>query len=474
MFSQTTKQNVLTRKYSPKQLLEDAGVMENAILKMHPVIGIYKPRWRYKAIFDSLNQTLTDSLTEKQFRIKLKIVLGEMNCGHTEALPSREYTKASLKKWLSFSPYVFVPIQNKVYMIASINKKRDTLIKKGTEVTKINGVPCDSMIKMCKQLITTDGYNVTGKDYYLKLGFGSYYPALFGRRDTFTVQFKASGFEQSGVSLLKEVKYPAVKIKNVPAIPVFPKEDTLFTVCKKANLKYKFIDSGNKTMVLRLGSFSRRRYAKAYRNIFRKMKENNSDNLVLDLRYNGGGSLENSYKLLGYLLDSSQTQTLRTGIKNYPDRKHVKGNIWFKLMRFGFKHIAKKKTIHDTDNYVYTIKPVKKNHFSKKVFVLINGGSFSASCLVAAYLKYNNRAVFIGEETAGAMEGCNAGVTPYYKLPNTKIKVRVPAFRIAHDVCPQITGHGIIPDHKIEYGIKDVYSRKDLDMEKVKELIKSN
>ena len=33
----------------------------------------------------------------------------------------------------------------------------------------------------------------------------------------------------------------------------------------------------------------------------------------------------------------------------------------------------------------------------------MNGGSFSASILVAAYLKNNNRAEFIGEETGGTI-----------------------------------------------------------------------
>jgi C-terminal processing protease CtpA/Prc len=90
---------------------------------------------------------------------------------------------------------------------------------------------------------------------------------------------------------------------------------------------------------------------------------------------------------------------------------------------------------------------------------------------VGAYLKFKQRAVFIGEETGGAIEGCNAGITPYYKLPNTKIKVRIPAFRIINDVSPQITGRGILPDYPITYSIKDILARRDLELIKVKELI---
>jgi C-terminal processing protease CtpA/Prc len=116
--------------------------------------------------------------------------------------------------------------------------------------------------------------------------------------------------------------------------------------------------------------------------------------------------------------------------------------------------------------------PKQKHHFKGKVYVLINGGSFSASALVSAYLKYKQKAVFIGEETGGAKEGCNAGVTPYYVLPHTKVKLRMPAFRIVHDVSPWISGRGIMPDYEVEYGIKDIFAKKDLELIKVKELLK--
>lgn len=117
------------------------------------------------------------------------------------------------------------------------------------------------------------------------------------------------------------------------------------------------------------------------------------------------------------------------------------------------------------------IKPKLKNHYDKNILVLINGGSFSASCLVSAYLKSDNKAIFIGEETGGTIEGCNAGIMPNYKLPNTKIKIRMPAFRVIHDVSPTLTRHGILPDYKIHFTLDDLILRKDLELSKAMELI---
>lgn len=465
LLPQVKMENILTKKYSPIQLQEDVQVISNVVLAMHPVMGIYKSRDYYRTYFDSVKSSFKDSLTEKAFRFQLKLAIDRLHCGHTELIHSSKFYLAGGKLKYNYSPYFFIPVKDKVYLFASLNKKKDTLIKKGAEIISINGISTDSILRYSKRFITTDGYNVTGKEHYIKLAFNTYYLSIFGRPDTFQVEYKKND------SVLK-VSYPAFKARAIPSIPLSVKDDSLYTIYKKSKMKFRFLDEEKKTMVLKIDGFSRKKFGKNYRRVFRRLHKNNSQNLIIDLRNNGGGSLENSYRLLSYLIDTTNHQTLRTGIRSYPYRQYTKGNILFKLMRFGFQLIAKKKTINDTDNYVYAIKPLKKYHYKNKVFVLIDGGSFSASCLVAAYLKYNNRAVFIGEETAGAAEGCNAGITPYYKLPNTKLRLRMPAFRIVHDVCPVVTGRGIMPDHKIEYTIKDILERKDLELQKVKDLIK--
>jgi len=461
-FSQ--KESALTKKYSPEALREDTRVLKNVILKMHPVVGIYKNSEYYESLFDSLSNSLKDSLTEKEYRIKLKLVVDELHCGHTEVMYSPAFYKESGKLRYNYSPYFFLPTQNKVYMLASLNRKKDTLIRRGNEILNINGIPADSMLRYSMRFISTDGYNTTGKQHYIKLGFNTYYLGLFGRPDTFKVAYRQD-------TAVKTVTYTAFKAKKIPPIPLRAKEDSLFKKFRKARMGYRYLNSDKKTAIIKIESFSRKSFKRTYRKIFRELNQNKTENLVIDLRNNGGGSLENSYRLLSYLIDSAETQTLKTRIKSYPYKQYTRGNVLFKLMRFGFRMIAKKTSVNDTDNYIYTIKPVKRNHYDKRLYVFVNGGSFSASCLVAAYLKHHKRAVFIGEETAGASEGCNAGITPYYKLPNTKLRVRIPAFRIVHDVSPEISGRGIIPDYSVQYSISDILNRKDLELQKLKELI---
>lgn len=459
-------QSLLTKKYSPSQLKQDATVMRDAIMRIHPVVGIYESRSYYDKLFNDYINSLNDSLTEKQFRIKTKRVVERLHCGHTDIMYSKNYLKTLKKTKFNFPRYYLVPVEDKVYVLGGLNRRQDTILKPGTLITKINGVPADSFYRFAQSLITIDGYINESKKLYGQMGYSSYYLTLLNYPDTIKYEYVLNGKTQ----VLKSASFNAI---NIPDFSWRKKDDTLFTKYKRAKMRYRYTDNEKKTMHLNIQAFSHRKYTKAYRKIFKQLQKNKTENLIIDLRYNGGGSLSNSTLLLKYLLDEPVKQTSYTTIRKYPFKKYTKGNAIFRITRLYFKLYSKKRRSGDTTYFTMKVKPGKKHHYSNKVYVLTNGGSFSASCLVGAYLKETHRATFIGRETGGTIEGCNAVITAYYKLPNTKTKVRVPTFRLLHDVYTKgNTGHGIIPDHETNYTFKDIFYKKDLEMEKVMELIK--
>ncbi len=455
----------LTKKYAPAVLREDVKLMQSIYFAMHPAIGIYETRSKLDGLFSNLLNQLNDSLTEKQFRIRLKLLADELHCGHTEVILSSQYQKAIRQLKVNYSPYYFLPINNRLFVIGSIDKKKDTLLKQGQEISRLNGIKIDTSFGLIRKMISTDGYIKSGKDLFLQLGFSAYHLSLFGRPDTMVAEVITAN---QSTSL---VKFKSFRSKDIPPFSLRKSEDSLYKKYRRAAMSFRYLDSNQTTLHLRIHSFSGSRYGKAYRRIFKRLAKNNTKNLVIDLRNNGGGSLTNSYRLLSYLLNAPAQQTLKTGIRRYPFKKYTKGQYLFRLTRFGLSVIGKHRRVNDTDFYTYTINPRSKNHFNGKVMVLINGASFSASCLVSAYLKYQQRATFIGQETSGAYEGCNAGITPFYTLPNTKIKLRVPAFRVMHDPVLTTTGHGILPDYPIQYELNDFIAKRNLELEKVKQLL---
>ena len=96
---------------------------------------------------------------------------------------------------------------------------------------------------------------------------------------------------------------------------------------------------------------------------------------------------------------------------------------------------------------------------------MINGGSFSASCILSSSLKSNPNVTFVGEETGGAFNGTVAGIMPVVKLPNSKIALRLGLMDIQTINQTDIVGRGIFPDKEIVQTVQDKITTKDPELQ---------
>ncbi len=105
-------------------------------------------------------------------------------------------------------------------------------------------------------------------------------------------------------------------------------------------------------------------------------------------------------------------------------------------------------------------------HFVGKVFVLMNGGSFSTTCEFLSMIPFHQRGVLIGEEAAGGYYGCQCGFRVTVTLPNSKVWVpigMVTYYYAAADY--KHASRGMIPDYPVTHTINDLFTGKDKDME---------
>src|SRR5687768_17338695 len=130
-------------------------------------------------------------MTEPEFRKVLSYVTSKINCGHTTVRPS--------KKWAKYSDTVrlgkMFPLSLKVWdqaMVVTANlNRRDSILKRGTVISKINGRPWQKIVDTLFNFISTDGYNLTHKFQSLSNRgfFSSLYTSVFGLSDKYNVDY---------------------------------------------------------------------------------------------------------------------------------------------------------------------------------------------------------------------------------------------------------------------------------------------
>ncbi|WP_428658074.1 S41 family peptidase [Runella sp.] len=464
-----------------QQIKDDFTLMRQALLESHPGIYRYTSPDTIQWIFNKTEQQLTHAMTEREFRRTVNPLFSYIRCGHTDVYPSKQYTKYIKKNKPKEFPLSVFWVENKLRIIQ--NRTKDSTLLVGNEITRIDGRPIAQVMQEMWELIPSDGYNQTFKSSVAGTNFGSFYRYLYGNDSTFTVTVKDSLGKSSSLKLSFSAP-PKVSKKNAPKPVSAPKPNTVPTTTPLPRLKAPKVDKrrsltlsakDSTVAILDINTFSDRGYRKFYRKSFRTIKEKNIQHLVVDLRANGGGRSDASVNLMSYLLDSNYVvyDTI-DAVRGRPSFNRYYGG---KILRFAARKFWSKKISPDrirNRSAAKVLKPAKKYGFKGKVYLLTNGGSFSAAAIFPSIIQqYNPRAITIGRETGGGQHGCNAFISPYVTLPNTKAKVRIPMFKIVLHVPGHDKGRGVMPDIPVAYTFQDVVNTKDLDIEKVYELVKN-
>jgi C-terminal processing protease CtpA/Prc len=91
-----------------------------------------------------------------------------------------------------------------------------------------------------------------------------------------------------------------------------------------------------------------------------------------------------------------------------------------------------------------------------------------------ANIKGQTNVTLVGEETGGGYYGNNGVFIPEMVLPNTKLRVRLPLYRIVNNKNIPFNGRGILPDVEVKATSESIRLNKDPKMEKALALIKKD
>lgn len=462
----------------PEQLKEDVDFAYSKLQQMHPQLYWYIPKKELDLKFDSLKKTITEPLTPLQFYFKLQPVIAGVREGHLSLrIPRKKFTKREIKKLEQkkglFSRFGYYISGDQMY----ITENRDSIehIHPGTEILSINNVPVSDYIKKYRNLISSDGYNTTFQPYFLKDLFFNYYTAENGLADTAIIETLYKG-EKRSYTLTRESKLETdiEKDKEMSKRTPEKKLNDYVAASNSYNRSFKFLDKDSTIAYIKVKSFSREYSDEFYKKTFSKIKNAKSEYLIIDVRNNYGGSLYEINNLYSYLSEKpftlikpSQVTSRDIPLRTNYFRKSSPFNYAIKSISYPSYFFAQAFSTYKKDGKVFykmkADKPTKPNKeaFHGKVFVLINGGSFSASSIITAKLKNDKRAILVGEETGGANDGTVAGFYSYQKLPNSEIRFPIGLLLVQPNIDFSDTQKGVIPDVEVKENLHDIIDRKD-------------
>ena len=466
-----------SHKYSSKEVAYDYRVFENMLKESHPGLYWYTCRDSMEYYFREGAEQLKDSMTEQDFRKVLSYVVAKIDCGHTSVKASSWYMRH-----IDSSRFRIFPLSMKFWddsaaVAANLNRK-DSILKRGVVITSINNKSIPEILDTIFQYLPADGFNRTHKLQTLsnRGSFGSSYTSLFGQSDKYTVTYLDSTGEARSVSIpfynpLTDSlnRFPRSRLINMSR-----HEQKL---AERLSARQLQIDMENRTAIMDVNTFSKGyRLKRFFRRSFRELHNKQINYLVIDLRGNGGGNVMNSTMLSKYLIDKpfKLADSLYTISRRSSYRRHMQ-NYFFNHV---FMLFATRKRSDGYYHFGYFerhyFKPKKKHHFDGKTYILIGGNSFSATTLFTESVIKEDNVFVVGEETGGGAYGNTAWLIPDVVLPETRVRFRLPLFRLVIDKQQPKNGRGVLPEIEVKPTAEAIKTGADFKMEKVKELIRKD
>jgi C-terminal processing protease CtpA/Prc len=490
----------ITKLHTVEDIKNDIDNVYGQLKKHHPKLYQYTSKEVLDFKFDSLKSTITAPLDSREFYKKLSPVVAHIKQGHISVgSVSKYYTKKDRKELnkrkFEFYDLAFEYVDDKLW-VSETRGKDSTLV--GSEVLTIEDEIASNLIKLYKTRFSSDGYNTTLHNRAVGKSFSTLYFKDKGFLDSLKIEFKQKDtvFTKMFRRILKDEK----NSQNDSIASIIPKEiskeekeknQIVAKKKRKENRKRGFISTtqeytrnfnftGKDSAVgyMNIRGFTNGNYRKFYKESFKKLDSSKTKNLILDLRDNGGGRIAEVDYLYSFLTNNNYTLIEESEVNSRlpffnffmsnttPNSIKIASGI---LSPFILIHnLIKTKKKEGKIYYKFRFSKEKKPNslsFKGSLYVITNGTSFSASSLLSTHLKANKRAIFVGEETGGAYNGCVAGIYKIYEMPSTKLKIRMGLMQIEAPYKQTPDGYGIIPDVKISPSTEDRKKHKDTELD---------
>jgi hypothetical protein len=451
-------------RFSTEQLREDLAVLRSSLEEGHGGIYRYSTKAQMDRVFDRAELALTAPMTELEFYRLLAPVIASLNDGHTGLSGTREL-EGLLRQQPILLPFKLAFHAGNAYLHRNYSDFAD--IAMGGELLAINGDSMDAVVSTLLATLPSDGRVETSKYRRLESTslFGDVYSRVFGITTRFELTFRSplDGTIQS------------IAVDGITAAELTRRFESRYADVARAEQNRPPVDLTYRDgiPILTVRTFGGRTISNAgidypdfLRSTFRELADRNAQNLILDVRNNGGGSDEYGKLLAAYLIDDTfdYYRYLEVNRDSFAFLDHSSmSNSDLPRNRFTANERGKYDFVGHPN--LGPQQPLEPN-FTGDVYILINGASFSATGEFTSVVHHHRRATLVGEECGAGYYGNTSGMMVRITLPNSGLGVRIPLVRYTMAVSGyEPTDRGLIPEHHVEPAIEDLLSGRDTVLE---------
>lgn len=453
--------------YTSKELLNDLDLVWSALQEAHPALYDYTSHEEFARLLAESRRSLAQPATAARFNVVLRRLLARIGCGHIQA------SLATLGRQARVFPLDVRIIAGRVYVVGGTVPSGAVPVR--SEILSINDEPAAAVLGRLRDLVTSDGRNLSGKEARLSqpATFRGLFHALYGEVPAFRVRLARPDGRQDVVSLPavsqdQAASWPsAVAASRTPPkaaqairylAPASAPPEHLGATARPRQSSQPFTASGGGPDLAywKIASFGLFDHESIHR-IFEELETRHVTGLVIDVRGNSGGDIEELEYLYSFLsprefrLKVSSQATRRTYSFQGKTANLVEGAV----VNDDLQPVAGRTGFY---RFATTSQPATDHQYAGQLYVLMDGGTFSAAADFCGLVHRDRRGVLVGEETGGGYYQLTAEKFAQLLLPSLPTTVVIPLRKIVTtDVADQAipSGRGVMPDHAVSRTVDD-------------------
>ena len=284
----------------------------------------------------------------------------------------------------------------------------------GAEVKSLDAINIDTVFDVIERFIPVDKGIESKKTLSSELFFPYYYALYVNSNSKHVIEIIEAGTRSkhsiTSVGWNKAYMFASPKQLSLSQFPI----------------KY---DVKNNIALLKVSTFSQKNFIAHQVNfkdtinsIFKDIKLQNLDTVVIDFRNNNGGHIPLTEFLLTYLITDSVRMYKENSIKeNIYNNKFSYSKLPKSVKQLSIKY---PNYIVEEDQYkIITEDKIGPNKFAFNgvLYFITNGLTFSATSNMLAICQENSIGQIFGEIPGGSYNGCNGGIPIKINLPNSEL-----------------------------------------------------